>query len=133
MIKPDEQSVLYCGDCRVEMQRLESESVQLVIFSPPYADQRKSTYGGIPPDKYVDWMLPIASELQRVLKPTGTMIINIKEKVVDGERHTYVIDLIKALRQQGWIYRRISLGQKQLNAGSLADTFSRRMGAFVAV
>jgi DNA modification methylase len=102
MIKPDDQSVLYCGDCRVEMQRLESESVQLAIFSPPYVDQRKSTYGGIPPDKYVDWVLPIASELQRVLKSTGTMIVNLKEKVVDGERHTYVIDLIKALRQQGW-------------------------------
>ena len=43
-------------------------------------------------DKYVDWVLPIASELQRVLKSTGTMIVNIKEKVVDGERHTYVIE-----------------------------------------
>ena len=102
MATTDEQSVLYCGDCRELLKSVESESVSLIVTSPPYSDQRKSTYGGIPPDKYVDWVLPIAEELHRVLKPTGTMIINLKEKVVDGERHTYVIDLIKALRQQGW-------------------------------
>jgi site-specific DNA-methyltransferase (adenine-specific)/site-specific DNA-methyltransferase (cytosine-N4-specific) len=39
-----------------------------------------------------------------VLRPTGTFILNIKERVVDGERHTYVIDLIQAMRQQGWLW-----------------------------
>jgi site-specific DNA-methyltransferase (adenine-specific)/site-specific DNA-methyltransferase (cytosine-N4-specific) len=43
-------------------------------------------------------------ELYRVLKPNGTFILNIKERVVDGERHTYVIDLIKAMREQGWLW-----------------------------
>jgi DNA modification methylase len=76
----------------------------LIITSPPYADSRAKTYGGIHPDDYVEWFLPRAEEFRRVLKPSGTFILNIKEKVVDGERHTYVLELILALRRQGWLW-----------------------------
>lgn len=86
------------------MQYLPANSVDLVVTSPPYADSRRNTYGGIDPDAYVEWFRPIAQELHRVLKPSGTFILNIKERVVDGERHTYVIDLIKALRNDGWLW-----------------------------
>ena len=92
------------GDCAEELGRLDDESVQLIFTSPPYADQRKGTYGGVHPDRYVDWFLPISAELRRVLKPRGAFILNIKEKAVNGERHTYVLDLIKALRRQGWLW-----------------------------
>ncbi|PJF39742.1 MAG: site-specific DNA-methyltransferase [Chloroflexi bacterium] len=92
------------GDCAEKLVDIEHDSVDLIFTSPPYADQRKNTYGGIHPDQYVEWFLPISSELYRVLKPTGTFILNIKERVVDGERHTYVLDLIKALREQGWFW-----------------------------
>ncbi len=92
------------GDAAIELAQLQSDSVQLIVTSPPYADQRKSTYGGIHPDRYVDWFLPISGELLRVLKPCGTFILNIKEKAVNGERHTYVLDLIKAMRAQGWLW-----------------------------
>lgn len=88
--------------CEDILPRLEPESVDLIITSPPYADQRKNTYGGVPPDEYVAWFLPIAAELKRVLKPTGSFILNIKERVVNGERHTYVLELVLAMRQQGW-------------------------------
>jgi len=92
------------GDCREELQKLPENSVDLVITSPPYADQRKSTYGGIHPDEYVEWFLPTSQELLRTLKPTGTFVLNIKEKVLGGERHTYVLELILALRKQGWFW-----------------------------
>lgn len=95
---------LYNGDCKEELKKLPSDYVDLIFTSPPYADQRKSTYGGIHPDKYIDWFLPITKELLRVLKPSGTFILNIKERVVDGERHTYVLKLILELRKQGWIW-----------------------------
>jgi site-specific DNA-methyltransferase (adenine-specific) len=98
----DNWAKLYLGDCREVLRLLDDESIDLIVTSPPYADQRKRTYGGIRPTEYVSWFLPIASELFRVLKPTGTFILNIKEKVVDGERHTYVLELILAMRQQGW-------------------------------
>ena len=78
--------------------------MQLIFTSPPYADQRRKTYGGVHPDDYVDWFLPIAAELRRVLNRRGAFILNIKEKAVNGERHTYVLDLIKALRAQGWLW-----------------------------
>ncbi len=100
----DEQATILSGDARQQLKLLGTKSVQLIFTSPPYADQRKSTYGGIHPDRYVDWFLPISSELLRVLKPRGTFILNIKEKAVNGERHTYVLDLIKALREQGWLW-----------------------------
>jgi site-specific DNA-methyltransferase (adenine-specific)/site-specific DNA-methyltransferase (cytosine-N4-specific) len=48
--------------------------------------------------------LPISEQLLRVLKPTGTFILNIKEKVVEGERSTYVMELIIAMRKQGWLW-----------------------------
>ncbi|MDI6777978.1 MAG: site-specific DNA-methyltransferase [Patescibacteria group bacterium] len=83
---------------------MKSNSIDLIITSPPYADQRKNTYGGIHPDKYVEWFLPITKELLRVLKPTGTFILNIKEKVSNGERHTYSLDLIIAMKKQGWLW-----------------------------
>lgn len=95
---------LYLGDCRKELKKLANNSVDLIVTSPPYADQRKGTYGGIQPDKYVEWFLPISEQLLRALKPTGTFILNIKEKVVEGERSTYVMELILAMRKQGWLW-----------------------------
>src|SRR5437016_10982527 len=95
---------IYPGDCKDQLRTLPTDSVDLIVTSPPYADQRKSTYGGIPHDKYVEWFLPISEQLLRVLKPTGTFILNIKEKVVEGERSTYVIELILAMRKQGWLW-----------------------------
>ena len=95
---------LMLGDCSKELQKIGDNSIDLIITSPPYADSRKNTYGGVGPDKYVSWFLPISAELLRVLKPTGTFILNIKEKVVNGERHTYVIELILEMRKQGWLW-----------------------------
>ena len=89
------------GDCLDVLKNLPDNSIDLIVTSPPYADQRKSTYGGISPDKYVEWFLPMTAELLRVLHPKGTFILNIKEKVSDGERHTYVMELIIAMRKQG--------------------------------
>lgn len=95
---------LYLGDCKDQLQFIATDSVDLIITSPPYADQRKNIYGGMHPNEYVDWFLPISGQLLRVLKPTGTFMLNIKEKVVDGERSTYVIELILAMRKQGWLW-----------------------------
>lgn len=92
------------GDCLRVLQQLPDCSVDLIVTSPPYADQRKHTYGGVSPDHYAEWFLPITRELLRVLKPTGTFILNIKERVVSGERHTYVLELILEMRRQGWLW-----------------------------
>ena len=92
------------GDSRDVLKTLPDNSVDLVVTSPPYADRRKNTYGGIAPEKYVKWFLPISEELLRTLKPTGTFILKIKEKADNGERNAYVLELILALRKQGWLW-----------------------------
>jgi DNA modification methylase len=95
---------LYLGDCLDVLPTLPDESVNLIVTSPPYADRRKGSYGGVHPDKYVEWFLPVSAQLKRVLKADGSFILNIKEPAVDGERHTYVMELVIALRKQGWLW-----------------------------
>jgi len=100
----DTESKIYLGDSKKVLKKMADNSIDLIVTSPPYADQRKTTYGGIRPDEYVKWFLPISKELHRVLKPDGTFVLNIKEKVVNGERHTYVMELIIEMRKQGWLW-----------------------------
>ena len=92
------------GDCEDVLKELPDDSIDLIFTSPPYADQRQRTYGGIKPDDYVDWFMPKADQLFRVLKPSGTFVLNIKERAVNGERHTYVIELILEMRKRGWLW-----------------------------
>ena len=92
------------GDCAQVLATLPDACVDLTVTSPPYADQRNHTYGGIAPDDYVAWFAPISEALLRVTKPAGSFVLNIKERVVAGERHTYVLELIIKLREQGWLW-----------------------------
>ena len=94
----DWQNKIHAGDCLDVLASLPSNSVDLIVTSPPYADARAHTYGGVKPEDYVDWFCPRAYEMLRVLKPTGSFVLNIKEKAVDGERHPYVLELILALK-----------------------------------
>lgn len=98
------QARLLLGDCREQLKSVKSDSVDLIVTSPPYANQRVATYGGVKPDEYADWFLPIADQLQRVLKPTGTFVLNIKEPAVNGERHTCVLEIILEMRKRGWLW-----------------------------
>jgi DNA modification methylase len=91
-------------DCLNVLKEFPDNCIDLIITSPPYANSRRADYGGISPGHYVKWLLPRTKEFLRVLKPKGTFIINIKEKVVNGERHTYVIELILEMRRQGWLW-----------------------------
>ena len=101
---PKLQAKVLPGDCLAVLREFQDASINLVVTSPPYADQRASTYGGHRPEEYVEWFLPIADEIFRVLKPTGTFILNIKEKATGGERHTYIIELILEMRKRGWLW-----------------------------
>lgn len=95
---------LYEGDCLDVLAALPDGCVNLIVTSPPYADQRKRTYGGVHPDAYVAWFMPRAAQFRRVLSDDGTFILNIKERVVAGERHTYVLELVLAMREAGWLW-----------------------------
>lgn len=95
---------IHLGDCMEVLTQYPEDTFDLIVTSPPYADNRAKTYGGIHPDRYVEWFLSRSEAFFRVLKPTGTFILNIKEKAVDGERHPYVLELILEMRKQGWLW-----------------------------
>lgn len=95
---------IICGDCSEVLKTFDENSIDLIFTSPPYADRRQHTYGGIKPEKYVDWFLSKSAQFLRVLKPTGTFVLNIKENAENGERSTYVLELILALKKQGWLW-----------------------------
>jgi len=88
------------GYAESELKNIESDSIDLIFTSPPYAERRKNTYGGIPVDRYISWFLPIGKELFRVLKPTGSFFLNIKAHTHNGERLLYTYDLVKAIKNE---------------------------------
>lgn len=91
---------IYQRDCLEGMRDIPDNSVDLIITSPPYADRRKSTYGGVPVEFYNNWFIDIATEIKRILKPDGSFFLNLKPHCVDGERVLYVYELVIRLRNE---------------------------------
>ena len=103
------------ADCLVRLKTMDDDCIDLIVTSPPYAGKRgkekigpgrnpKKRYTTIQIEDYVEWFLPISAELLRVLKPTGSFVLNIKEPASNGERSTFVIELILEMRKQGWFW-----------------------------
>lgn len=84
------------GDTFELIKKLPNNSVDLVITSPPYSDivNYGKDVSTKKPDDYVDWILPLFKEIHRVLKPSGSFILNINDKCEKGLRSTYIYDLI---------------------------------------
>lgn len=89
------------GDSREELGNFVGKA-DLIVTSPPYADARHKHYDSVHPDKFVDWFLTFHEPYFNALKPTGSLVLNIKDKVVDGVRHRYVWHTIEALCERGW-------------------------------
>ena len=93
------------GDSTDWLPRLHPDSVDLFFTSPPYADAR--SYSDIHPDDYVDWFLPHARGMLAAAKSSGSLGLNIKNRVaksgpLKGQRHPYVYELVLALQKEGW-------------------------------
>lgn len=93
------------GDSAVWLPTLPPSSVDLFFMSPPYADAR--SYSRIHPDRYVEWFLPFARAMYDAASETGSLVINIKNRVaksgpLKGQRHPYVYQLVIALQNMGW-------------------------------
>lgn len=65
------------GDALEVMQSLASDSVALVMTSPPFALRRKKAYGNVDATEYVDWFWPFAQEVFRILRPDGSFVIDL--------------------------------------------------------
>lgn len=90
---------IYQKDCLEGLKGLPDNSVDLIMTSPPYADRRKNSYEGVHSSKYLEWFMPIAKEIYRVMKPTGSFLLNIKPHCEKGERLLYVMKLVIALKE----------------------------------
>jgi len=84
------------GDAIELIKLQESNTVDLIVTSPPYEDMKK--YGNdvenLTGENYVNWLLSLFVEVERVLKPSGSLILNINDKCNSGYRSTVIFDLI---------------------------------------
>ncbi|MFZ1702004.1 MAG: site-specific DNA-methyltransferase [Pyrinomonadaceae bacterium] len=72
-----ELGAMYCSDSLEFMRRMPNDSVDLVVTSPPYALHFKKEYGNANQGDYVSWILPFAKEIKRIIKPSGSFVLNI--------------------------------------------------------
>ncbi|WP_415649105.1 DNA-methyltransferase [Rhodococcus ruber] len=73
-----------------------------MVTSPPYAMQRKSTYGGVPESDYPEWTVEWMRALKPALTERGSVMINISPHVKGGMLADYVLRMRLALRADGW-------------------------------
>lgn len=67
----------YVADAHALLEKLDEASVDLVITSPPFALQRKKEYGNKDQEEYVDWLLTFAADIHRVLKDSGSFVLDL--------------------------------------------------------
>jgi len=89
----------YCADSLEFLAEVPTSSVDLVITSPPFALRRKKSYGNVSAAKYIDWFWPFAKEIQRILKPEGSFVLDIGGSWNKGEptRSLYHFELLLRL------------------------------------
>jgi site-specific DNA-methyltransferase (adenine-specific) len=99
---PGATCTVVCGDSREELKAYEGQA-DLIVTSPPYADARHRHYDSVHPDDFAGWFMTFHEPFWNALKPSGSLVINIKDKVVNGVRHRYVWHTIEALAGAGWL------------------------------
>lgn len=65
------------GDSMDVMRDLPEESVDLIVTSPPFPLLREKAYGNLDQGRYVDWLLGFAPLVRRILKPTGSYVVDL--------------------------------------------------------
>lgn len=93
--------IIIHGDSRKILPTI-NEKADLIVTSPPYADARKSHYDSIHPDKFVDWLISFSDAFWNILKEDGSLVLNIKDRVIRGTRHRFVWHTIEAFSKKGW-------------------------------
>lgn len=99
---PNLNCIILNGDSRDQLKGY-CDKIDLIVTSPPYADSRKKHYDSIHPDKFSDWFLTFHEPFWQVLKDSGSLVINIKDKVINGKRNHFVWEMILMLEKKGWL------------------------------
>ncbi len=91
-----------CGDSLEIMREMPDRSVNLVVTSPPYALHFKKEYGNADQNKYVQWLIPFAEEIRRILTDDGSFVLNVGGAWTPGKptRSIYTYKLLIALVEE---------------------------------
>lgn len=97
-----EQGAAFIADSLEMLKKMPSGSVDLVMTSPPFALLRKKEYGNEPVDKYLEWFMPFCAQIKRVLKPTGSFVLDIGGSWMPGApvRSLYHFELAVKLAKE---------------------------------
>lgn len=100
---------MFLGDGSEILKRLPQECIDLVITSPPFALNRQKEYGNEPVEQYIDWLMPFCTEIHRVLKPTGSFVLDIGGTWIPGVpvKSVYHFDLAVRLARQSHLAQEI--------------------------
>jgi len=96
----------YCGDSLCFLPQIATESINLILTSPPFALKRKKEYGNEDEDKYVDWFMSFAPQLNRILKTDGSLILDLGGSYMPGfpVRSIYQFELLVRLVKETGFY-----------------------------
>jgi site-specific DNA-methyltransferase (cytosine-N4-specific) len=72
-----EYGAAYVGNSLELLDQLESDSIDLVITSPPFALQREKSYGNVEQEAYVNWLFAFCEKVYRVLAPHGSFVLDL--------------------------------------------------------
>ncbi len=97
----DQDFTLYCGDVLDVARALPGESVDAIVTSPPYADARLD-YDHVSAQEYGDWTAAWTREVLRLIRPTGSMFLNLGRLFRDGQELDYWLDALQRARNVGW-------------------------------
>ena len=92
------------GDISFIRKLLEDKQINLIITSPPYAEQRKKEYKSISTEQYPIWFNELSQNFLKILKDDGSFFLNIKEHCENGQRSLYVMKTIMKMVETGWKY-----------------------------
>lgn len=95
----------YLGDALDLLKGLPDCTIDLVLTSPPFALQRQKEYGNREESEYVDWLLSFTFEIKRVLKDTGSFVLDLGGAYLKGRPirslYNYRV-LLRLCDEQGW-------------------------------
>jgi hypothetical protein len=120
-----QQGAAYVGDACELLLGLPDESLDLVFTSPPFALQRQKEYGNVAQDRYVDWLLSFAREVKRVLRSTGSFVLDPEALAVRTARfgHSTIITL-----SSEYVMNWVETWPRSFSGSTLPACFTDRVG-----
>lgn len=92
-------SIYHCDSLEFMRDEIADASIDLIATSPPFGLVRKKSYGNVDADEYVKWFRPFGEQFLRILKPSGSLVIDIGGSWIPGQptRSLYHFELLVML------------------------------------